>query len=80
MPNPYLAAALREQQVKRDSLPPSEPEGYEALQVADLNQRIATRNEGRDEDQLIKPKGRNKPDLIKALEADDRNTQPTEES
>lgn len=74
MPNPYLAAALREQQVKRDSLPPTEPEGYEALQIADLNQRIATRNEGRDEADLIVPQGTKKADLIKALEADDRNT------
>lgn len=80
MSNPYLAAALREQQALRDTLPPTQPEGYDALVIADLNQRIETRNEGRDEADRIVPAGKNKPDLIKALEADDRNNPTTEES
>lgn len=80
MPNPYLAAALREQQALRDSLPPTDPAGYEARKVADLKAAIDSRNEGRDESDLIVPEGKTKPALIKALEADDRNTPPTEET
>lgn len=80
MPNPYLAAALREQQEIRAALPPAQPEGYAALKVSDLKAAIDSRNEGRDESDFIVPEGSKKEDLIKALEADDSNTATTEES
>jgi hypothetical protein len=72
MPNPYLAAALTEQQAKRVAVV-AESEGYEALTIPALRDEISRRNEGRVEDEQVVPKGTNKPDLIKALEADDRN-------
>lgn len=50
-----------------------EPTGYEARKKDDLAQEIASRNEGRDEADLIVPaEPGNKPDLIAALEADDQ--------
>lgn len=72
MPNPYLAAALREQQAKRAAIV-AESEGYDALTIPALRDEISRRNEGRDEAGQVALKGANKPDLIKALEADDRN-------
>ena len=39
--------------------------------IADLRAAIASRNEGRDEADLIKPAGRSKADLQAALDADD---------
>lgn len=71
MPGMYLAAALAEQQAKRASIV-GQSEGYDALTIPDLRDEISRRNEGRAEDEQIAPKGANKPDLIKALEADDR--------
>ncbi len=70
MPNPYLTAALAEQQAKRVAIV-AEDEGYDALTIPALRDEISRRNEGRVEDEQIAPKGANKPDLIKALEADD---------
>jgi hypothetical protein len=72
MPNPYLAAALADQQAKRVAVV-AEAEGYDALTIPALRDEISRRNEGRAEDEHVTPKGANKPDLIKALEADDRN-------
>jgi hypothetical protein len=72
MPNPYLAAALAEQQAKRVSIV-AESDGYDALTIPALRDEISRRNEGRGEDEQVAPKGANKPDLIKALEADDHN-------
>jgi hypothetical protein len=77
MPNPYLAAALREQQAKRAAIV-AESEGYDALTIPALRDEISRRNEGRAEDEQIPATG-NKPDLIKALEADD-NRNPSEEN
>ena len=71
MPNPYLAAALREQQEKRRAVA-AETEGYDALTVDDLKAEIDKRNEGRGEDARLSKTG-NKADLIQALEADDNN-------
>ena len=74
MPNPYLAAALREQQEKRTAVvAQNDPDGYDALMRDVLRDEISRRNEGRAEGDLIVPEGANKPDLIKALEADDNN-------
>lgn len=82
MPNPYLARALREQQERRKATQPAEPEGptYGALTNANLTAEIDRRNEGRDEADQIVPDGAKKADLIRALEADDTTTQPSEES
>lgn len=50
----------------------AEVEDYSALNVADLEQRVTARNEGRQEDQQIVVGGKgNKPDLIAALQSDD---------
>lgn len=45
-------------------------EGYESLKVADLKAEIESRNEGREEADLLSAEGK-KADLIAALEADD---------
>jgi len=45
-------------------------EGYDALTVDELKAELATRNEGREEADLLSVKGR-KADLIATLEADD---------
>jgi hypothetical protein len=45
-------------------------EGYAAMKVADLKAEIESRNEGRDEDDLLSVEGR-KDDLVASLEADD---------
>ena len=52
---------------------PAEDEGttYSSMSKGDLESEIATRNEGRDEADLISPAGKNKPDLVAALAADD---------
>ena len=47
-----------------------EPSKYEGLKVAELKAEIARRNEGRDEDSRVPSEGA-KPDLVKALDADD---------
>lgn len=74
MPNPYLAAALRQQQERRaTTIGQSEPEGYDALTVDDLRSEVTRRNDGREEADHIAPSGAKKADLIKALEADDKN-------
>lgn len=78
MPNPYLAAALVQQQAKRAAVVAAD-EGYDALTVPALRDEISRRNEDRDEDDQIVPAGTLKADLTKALEADD-NTNPPEES
>lgn len=70
MPNPYLADALRKQQEKRATIV-AESEGYDALTIPRLNEFISARNEGRPEDEQIVPEGKNKPELVAALEADD---------
>ncbi len=81
MPNPYLAAALREQQDKRAAaVAENDPAGYDALTVPDLRDEISRRNEGRAESDQIVPSGALKADLTKALEADDNNPPETEES
>lgn len=41
---------------------------------AELEAEIARRNEGRAEADLIKPDGKNKPDLVAALAADDQKS------
>ena len=75
MPNPYLAAALREQQARRTSMvAESAPNGYDALTIPALRDEISRRNEGRAEDEQIAPQGALTADLTKALEADDRRT------
>lgn len=71
MPNPYLADALRKQQDKRAAMV-AEAEGYEALTVPKLNDLIAARNADLYEDNKIVPEGKNKTDLIAALEAADK--------
>lgn len=70
--NPYLASALAEQQARRTAIV-ADAEGFEALTIPALRDEISRRNEGRAEDEQIAPSGTNKPDLIKALEADDRS-------
>lgn len=72
MPNLHLRAALADQQARRAAIV-AESEGYGALTIPALRDEISRRNEGRVEDERVAPKGANKPDLIKALEADDRN-------
>lgn len=50
----------------------SGPKPYSEWLKADLEAEVASRNEGRDEDDAIEVEGSgNKPDLIAALEADD---------
>lgn len=44
---------------------------YTKLVKADLHAEIAKRNEGREEDNLIKPESDKNPDLVAALVADD---------
>ncbi|GAA4075741.1 hypothetical protein ACFFOS_27665 [Nocardioides kongjuensis] len=41
------------------------------MTAAELKDELERRNEGRDEADLIVPTGKNKPDLLAALEADD---------
>ena len=48
----------------------SEESGYEAMKVDDLKAEINSRNEGRDEADLLSTEGK-KADLIATLEADD---------
>lgn len=45
------------------------------LTVPELEAEIASRNEGRDEADLIKPQSGKKADLLAALSADDGNTE-----
>lgn len=45
---------------------------YDQLLKADLNAEIDRRNQGRDDDQLIKPEGTKNDALIAALRADDQ--------
>lgn len=71
MPNPYLAAALREQQDRRRSIA-AENEGYVALTVDALKAEIDKRNESRADDARLTKTG-SKADLVAALEADDNN-------
>lgn len=47
-----------------------EPDGYEAMKVAELRDEIERRNDGRDEDDLIPSDGK-KADLVDALISDD---------
>lgn len=49
---------------------PTESIGYDGLKVDELKAEIASRNEGRDEGDLISDDGR-KADLVAALELDD---------
>lgn len=48
----------------------TEPEGYEAMKVADLKAEIERRNDGRDEADLLTADGK-KADLVAVLQADD---------
>ena len=51
---------------------PAAPAGpYDGQSVKDLKSEIATRNEGRDDVDLIAPTGAKKADLVAALVADD---------
>lgn len=48
---------------------------YQALTVDELKDEIAKRNEGRAEDEQIKPAGAKKADLQAALEGDDEKAE-----
>lgn len=55
----------------------SDDGGYSSMKVDELRAAIASRNEGRDEADLIPSDGK-KADLIAALEADDASSSPGE--
>ena len=64
--------------VRGNPLPMSRPvvdedRSYASQSVADLRAEVDRRNQGRAEDDLIVVRGKgNKPDVVKALEADDK--------
>jgi hypothetical protein len=55
----------------------TEAAGYQGMKVADLKGEIDSRNEGREEADLLSTEGR-KADLVATLEADDAASNPAE--
>lgn len=68
---PYNEAGESVPQANVQSPPVQSSEGLEAMTKAELSDEIDRRNAERSEDDQIKPEGPNKPDLLKALQADD---------
>lgn len=54
-----------------DTVSEDEEKSLDDLSKSELQEEIDRRNNGRDEADQIKPDGKNKPDLLKALQADD---------